>query len=218
MNIEPTTRAKPRRSAVRNRGFALLTSLILLFTLTLVGIVAMHSTTLEYRMSTNSAYLSRAREISEAGRMAVSSLLPQHTYERSWSGIELPDGLELGDGADDGTEPDNRYGGNEAGESFDVTDPDSLATDATFQIDVDANGDGDTTDEVDQFDADIKIYQTATKLDKGSGTAMVAGYEGLGKGAASGGTVLYYYVASEGKAPSGTRYWTSSDTRARVFN
>ncbi len=210
-----------RRAGATNTaqaGFVLLTSLILLFTLTLVGIVAMNSTTLEYRLSTNAVYVSRARESSEAGRMAVASVMPQHVYERSWSGIRLPGGLTMGDGADSGSEPDDRYGGNDAGESFELNAPENLNTDAFYRVSVDANGDNDSVDAVDQFQADIKIYQTATKLDQGSGTAMVAGYEGLGKGAAAGGMVLYYFVASEGKAPGNTRYWTSSDVRARVLN
>jgi hypothetical protein len=201
----------------QERGFALLTALVLLFTLTIVGVAAMMSTSLEYRQSANTAFLARARETSESARMAATSVLPEHTYQRGWNGITLLPGLTVRDKDGDG-HPDNLYGSNDEGSPLDDSNPAALTTDMDYSVFADANGDGDTSDPVDVFRAEIKVYHTATRFDQGSGAAHVAGYEGLGKGAAAGGTVIYYYAAAEGFGPGNARAWTSADSRARVFN
>ena len=74
-----------------NQGFVLIVALLLLIVLTLVGTVAMRSTTLDFRMVTNSSLAQRSFEASEAARVIVDSLLDGHTATQGgWP--RLPDG------------------------------------------------------------------------------------------------------------------------------
>jgi hypothetical protein len=209
------------------RGMALITGLVLLLVLSIVAIAAMQLTTLEYQMSANSANHSRARQVSESARMAVGTLLPEHVYRRGWTGMDLAAGLDIEDKDSDGSD-DLLYGDNSecASDCFDQAGLESgtftLDEDATFVRDMD-NADGDnnvTTGTSDPLDlnASVAVYRTTTKLDRGSGTATLAGYSGLGKGAAGGGTVIHFYVRSEGEAARHAKGATSADVRSRVLN
>lgn len=203
-----------------SHGMALVTGLLLLLALTIVAIAAMQITSMGYKMSANSANQSRARQISESARMALSSVLPEHVYRREWNGIDLATGLTIKDKDSSGS-PDKLFGGN-----TECTDGcfnhDALTEDAVFAIDMDnADADDDvetgTSDPLD-LAASMAVYRTATHLDKGAGSAMIAGYMGLGKGAAGGGTLVHFYVRSDGNAASNARVTTSTDVKSRVFN
>lgn len=195
-------------------GVALVTALVFLFVLTMVSVIAMQSTSFEYRMSTNAAFKSRACEVSESGRMAVSSVMPEHAYLRSWSGMSLPSDLTVKDKNEDGT-GDALYGDNdESAGSLDLNNLTALTTDAVYKRDVNGDGDADDLDLV----AAIKVFHSTTKIQKGSGTAMLGGYQGLGKALGAGGAGLYYVVASEGKAPAKACCLSSTDVRTRVVN
>jgi hypothetical protein len=190
---------------------------VLLLVLSIVAIAAMQLTTLEYHMSANSANLSKARQVSESARMAVSSILPDHVYRRSWAGITKATGLEIKDKDNDGDGGDLLYGGNSECAN-DCFDPEVLDEDAIFAEDLDdADNDNDPFTGTD-LSASVAVYGTESQFDRGAGIQMVAGYAGLGKGAAGGGTVLHFYVRAEGEAARHARATTSSDVRARVLN
>lgn len=200
---------------VRRAGFALITGLIFLIVLTVAGVVVIQSTSMSYRMAANSAYQRRAREVSESGRLAVASVLPMHTYERSWHPVTLLPHVVILD-KDSSGQADDLYGVNsEVSLIFDPLNPLALTKDATYWIDLD--GDDNFSNPPD-LRADISVYRTDTRLDQGSGAAMLAGYAGLGKGAGAGGGVIFFYVASQGEGPSQAQSVTSSDVRTRVFN
>jgi hypothetical protein len=209
-----------RGKSDRNRGMALITGLVLLLVLSIVAIAAMQITTLEYQMSANSANHSRARQVSESARMAVGTLLPEHVYRRGWSGIDKATGLDIKDKDSDGND-DVLYGDNSEC-AADCFDHDALDEDAVFALDMD-NADSDdnvttgTTDPLD-LNASVAVYRAETQVDKGAGTAMLAGYSGLGKGAAGGGTIIHFYVRSDGEAARQARATTSSNVRSRVLN
>jgi Tfp pilus assembly protein PilX len=185
----------PRRLA---GGMALITGLVLLVILTIVALTSMRTTTLEYKMSGNTAHYSQAREVSESGRMAVSSVLHEHVFERSWDGVTLTSGLTILDKNTDGSA--DSLITNATGETFNTADlHSSLVNDASY------------TNSLSGLQADIKVYYSATKLSSGSGAAMSAGYMGLGKGAAGGGASMYFYVMSEGNGVSNAKFVTSAD-------
>ena len=182
----------------RSRGIALITGLVLLVILTIVALSTMRTTTLEYRMSGNTAYVTQARQVSESGRLAVSTVLHEHVFERSWGGITLASGLDILDKDSDG-HPDSLIT-NETGETFDAADLlGNLETDAEF------------TDPGSGHESDVSIYYAATKLSPGSGAAMSAGYMGLGKGAGGGGSSMFFYALSTGAGEAGSRFVTSAD-------
>ena len=76
------------------RGAVLITSLIFLLVLTLIAVVAMQSTSLEQKMSTNVAYKLQTFEDAESSRAAISSVMYPHLWEKStWDNVTLPSGL-----------------------------------------------------------------------------------------------------------------------------
>lgn len=91
----------PRGTAAQ-QGFALIVALVLLLVMTMVAVVAMRSTTLDLKMTTNTALNRRAFQASEGVRMMIGAILDAHTYyQGAW-----PDGLE---GVEDGM-PMDEYG------------------------------------------------------------------------------------------------------------
>lgn len=189
-------------------GFVLITALVFLLVLTMVAIFALKSTGVQYRMSTNIAFLDRARAASDSGRLAVSSVMPEHVYEREWSSVTLTPGLTIQD-KDDNSAADDLYANNsEAGWA-----EDGLDVDARYRID--GNGDGDYTDPQD-IDAAISVYRTRLEASRGAGQAMLAGYMGLGKALGAGGAMIFYDIQSRGYGQGNAEARTSSDFRAVV--
>ena len=66
--------------------------------------------------------------------------------------------------------------------------------------------------------ADIFITRLATIAAPGSDTSQVSGYEGLGAGAASAGSLLFYNVVSRAAGPGGTQSTTSAHYRYVITN
>jgi hypothetical protein len=179
--------------------------------------MANQSTVLEARMSTNTIVKQRATESSEALRTGINDLLDGHLYSHGlWpvalggtepdSLFSIPAGITLGNTSDWGT-------GNGAGE--DLYDPNTWVTDARLQVD----GDGDTLfhSDVDQ-NANLMVFKTVTTNATGSATAMVSGYEGLGKSSASGGAMIYFDLRSVGSSAGSSSTVTGSNYRYLVRN
>jgi hypothetical protein len=199
------------------RGAVLIISLVFLVMLTIVAVVANQSTVLEARMSTNAIVKARAVEASEALRMASNEMIDAHLFYRGWpqllggnlnnSLFDIPTGLVLG------TPPTNWGTGNDAGEN--LFDPATWILDMSLRVD--GNGDGDQVDDVDQR-ADLYAYKTAVVNATGSATAMVAGYEGLGKSSASGGALMFFDLRSAGASAANSSGVTGSNYRYVVRN
>lgn len=202
-----------RSRASGQRGFALVTSLVLLLVLTLVGVFSMQGANMEYRMAANATFRDRAFQSSETGRRAMNGLVDKHVFERGWpNSITIPSGLSVLDKDTDGA-PDTLFLGNAGSE--DLLNDTTLIDDARLRID--GNADGDHLDAGD-VDAAIQVFRTQVVTPPGAGMQMVSGYEGLGKAAAAGGTHLYFELRSDGLAAGSARATTAADYRTVVRN
>ncbi|WP_428624221.1 pilus assembly PilX family protein [Sedimenticola sp.] len=195
-------------------GAVLVVGLILLAVLSLVAVVAMQSTTLEQRMSTNAAFKMRTMESSEAGRLALSKVIDRHIFNRGWreqagaagtTDFPIPTGLTV-----------QAYGSVvqpwevklyeiDAPGTYPVIDY-SAAPPVVFD-------DGSTI-------SNIFVVRTDVSFNQGSGARMHAGYLGLGVGAAgSGSQVMFEFRSvSADSAVRGARSVTASEYRALVRN
>lgn len=210
-----------RASLVRTpkqTGAVLITSLMFLVVLTLVALVASQSTVLESRMSTNTIIKGRATESSEALRVGANDLIDGHMYNRGWpvvfdttstlanSLFSIPVGVTV-------TSVTNWGVGNTVGEN--LYTPSTWTQDMTLQVD--GNTDGDYNDDVDQ-NAALYVFKTVTTNTPGSATAMVAGYEGLGKSSAGGGALVFFDLRSVGGSAGNSSTVTGSNYRYVVRN
>lgn len=186
------------------RGYVLITSMVFLVILTMVGVTAVQNTALEQKMSANVAFHTQSREDSESGRNALSSTLYNHLFYRGWpaptgtlaSGtFTLPTGLTIVNG-------DTLY-----------TKSEDTTVDATFQSDTDGNGTADSAT------ANLYIHRMGVVTAPGAGASMVAGYEGMGKSAAGGGSYLFLQLKSRTSGSAGqANSQTGSHYRAVINN
>lgn len=195
-------------------GYILVTSMVFLLVLTMVAVFGIQYSVLEYQMGTNTAFTTQAMEASESGRVATSKILNAHIYERGWNdAVEVPASLEVLD-KDNQDGIDLLYVDNsETPEA--LLGEEELDVDATYRLD----GDGDAAyNGKKDVLADVAVYKTRVVNATGSGTAMVSGYEGLGKAAAAGGAKIFFELRSVGKAPNGAQVTTASDYRLVIRN
>jgi hypothetical protein len=211
---------------VRQRGVALFVGLVFLVILSLVAVIAMQGTLIEMRMVTNVARHEQAFETSEGLRTIPLTVFDEHVFNRGWPtgmGGSLPDAdftadmglssqlfdkLKAGIHKDSGV-PEMLYSSLGAGES--LYSPSTWATDVSMAIDDPSTGDEDLA-------ANIAIVPDGAVLAEGSGTAVAAGYRGLGSGAAGGGGNLYFEVKSIATAPANGRAVTMSQYRQAIRN
>ena len=205
---------------MRQRGYALITAIIFLVILTGVAVTALRSSGLELRMSSNNSLRTESFEASESPRLITGELLDIHTFNRGWptsiggdiadaefdypfpSGMNIPTPLKNwyvnnSDESGNCATPYVTAGGAEC----------SLLSDASYSRDLAATG--QTSYPV---RSDLSVFKLRVDLSPGSGTAMLAGYEGTGRSVASSGGRVFFYVQSTGydAAP------TASATEART--
>lgn len=180
----------------RQRGYLLVTGMIFMLILAVIGVNAMQTTNLDYRMSTNSALKKQAFERGESGRSALASVLAQHLSQGGvWSSMTLPAGLDIYDKDSDSSDDSLAVNG--------VSElQDSPLDDAVFSVDLD--GDGNVTDE-NEFEVTVSVFNMKTINAPGNGAGQFGGTLGLGKGGGAGGTHMFLQIRSEGTAAGDAR-------------
>lgn len=191
---------------IKAKGYAMLTALIFLIVLTLVALTAMRVSGLELRMSSNNALRTESFEASESPRLILSNIIDVHAFNRGWPssaggdisngefGEPFPTGLSL-------TDVKDWYVGNndESGNCLTAFQSSSgtvcvLRSDASYSRDVAATGQTPFP-----VRSDLAVFKVRVDLVSGSGTAMLAGYDGTGRSAASSGGRIFFYGRSTGR-------------------
>ena len=191
----------------KQKGNVLVIGLIFVMILTVLGVGAMQSSNLEYRMSTNTAFKKKAFEYSESGRSSITQVLALHLREFGWTGVTTNTGLVVLD--NDGVTGVDLLSENESGET--VLAPEN---DAQFYFDENANGANDANELV----AEVSVYTLKTEACKGCAIGFAGGSEGAGKGGGNGGYRTILQVVSEGLGPSNSKSTVATDFRHVIRN
>ncbi|MDR3419096.1 MAG: PilX N-terminal domain-containing pilus assembly protein [Nevskia sp.] len=220
-------------------GYALVTAILFLVLLTLVALTTVKNSGLEAKMGTNSALHTEAFESSEAGRHTIDTLIDAHVYTRGWpktaAGGTVDDsqfdnytkaliagaaacpttstspGYTLCEDSGSNT-PRNWYNGNSECNYGATTPcnkfPGNLDQDASYVSSFTPGGSSSTLN----LTATVSVYRVFITLAAGEGAQMAAGYQGLGRAAAAGGSNLYFLINGHGKDYS--NYQEAADTSA----
>ena len=179
-------------------GFVLITGLLFILAISVITISSMQGTNLDYKISANESYKDIAFQGSESGRTVAGEAIAHFVYDRRWDGFNI-NGLEIPATYDPSTD------GLAAGES--LYDTSSLNVDFSFNL---------SAENVEPIASNINIIK-ADGVQKGkSSLNQLSGYEGLGKGAGSGGVHLLYEIRSQGAGPAKAAAVTASEYKAAL--
>ena len=195
----------------RQRGIALVITLVLLLVMTMIAVVAMRSTTVDLKMTINTVLQRRAFQSSEGGRTAIREILRKHIYNRGW-----PSDMAGGSGTDTFVIPADitpvdataDLASEANGELADLGPP-SFNRPADIQYRSDVNDDGEPSN-TDMF-ADIWVTWLSTPPNPGSSMQTNAGT--TGNGISNGGTSTLLDIRSVGDAPGNAEQLTGADFR-----
>jgi len=73
-----------RHPSFRQSGIALVVSLVLLLVMTMIAVIAMRSTTLDIKMTTNTLQARRAFENSDGARDMMTPMIDAHVFYHGW--------------------------------------------------------------------------------------------------------------------------------------
>ena len=204
--------ALPASRYPHQQGLALIVSLVLLLVMTMVAVVAMRSTTLDIKMTTNTTQSRRAFESSEGSRDAMAPLLEAHVFYHGWptsaggnvpdtANFTIPNGMDLAD-------PDLRF---DIGQNGDYTRFNATVDpDVTYNDDVNGNGVMDQED----FNARMWVTRIGLLPAAGSNLGSNSADQGVGGGAAN--KYVLFDLRSDGSAVGNARARTGADYRALV--
>lgn len=206
---------------MHQRGYALLTAIIFLVILTGVAVTALRSSGLELRMSSNNALRTESFEASESPRLITGELLDIHTFNRGWPAslggdvadaefdYPIPTGFAIPTPVKNWYVNNSDEAGNCATPFRDASEVDcTLISDASYARDLAATGQSSYP-----VRSDMSVFKLRVDLSPGSGTAMLAGYEGTGRSVASSGGRIFFYVQSTGYDAAPTAADTEAQTR-----
>jgi len=195
------------------RGIALIVAMVLLLVMTMVAVIAMRSTTLDLKMTTNTTQTRRAFQASDGTRDSISPLLASHVFNRGWPSeiggtsstyahFEIPDEITI-------SNPELEYPMRENGTFSEL---------ATRQPDIRFKADVAGDDKVDAEDMYSEIW--VTRFGKVPVLESNQGSNSADLGAGGGGNRVYVIldVQAKGRAPGNARSFTGSDYRALIKN
>lgn len=157
------------------KGMILLTVLMLMFIGTLLGIIALNNSTVEVQIAGNEKLVSRAFATCEAGSNISIPIIERSIASGKLDPSEISiDGNSVIFGADLWNEI------NDPAYSYNT---DSIASSPDLSM------------EIGQMRIKVDIDRLFQDVLPGGAIAFAMGYEGIGKGAAGGGTVIYYIIS-----------------------
>ncbi|HYA03975.1 MAG TPA: PilX N-terminal domain-containing pilus assembly protein [Syntrophobacteria bacterium] len=173
------------------RGSALVIALLILVVLTLLGIAALTTSTVELQISGNDKVTKRTFYSAEGGTQMGSELLEQNIDQKNWTAP-----MDIGQASQDHWKvtvvTSNFYMNTQA------NTPDPIPSDT--------NRDAFYPKDYTGSDPHTNIrVRGRTELSTGSAIQLAAGYEGKGKGAAGGGAWVIYDVRAQYIDPRGNR-------------
>lgn len=204
----------PSLGLKRQRGIALVITLVLLLVMTMIAVVAMRTTTVDLKMTTNTVFQRRAFQSSEGGRTAIRRILAAHLYNGGWpaeaAGVAgsdtyvVPDEMIIGN-------PSANFSMGTNGKLADLGPPD-FTRDADIKYRQDINGDG-MPNNADMF-TDIWVTLVGTIPCPGCSIQTDAGTTGAG--VTNGGSYKVVDVRASGLGPGNAQQLTGADFRALV--
>ncbi|MSQ68552.1 MAG: hypothetical protein EXR83_10210 [Gammaproteobacteria bacterium] len=201
--------SKPPQQA----GVALIMALVLLLVMTMVAVVAMRSTTLDLKMTTNNTQTRRAFQGSDGARDVITPVLASHVFYHGWptsltggtvaasASFTIPQGITVRDTskrldlAQNGTF--TRFSG-------------TPSSDLTFKDDVNGNG----TMDPDDVNAELWVTRVGTLPAAGGNLGSNAADQGAGGGGAS--KYILFDLRSDGRAVGNAQSRTGADYRALI--
>ena len=185
------------KNTQHQKGFVLITGLILLVVIAVAAISGMQSSNLDYKMASNTAFKDQSFQASETGRIAAGDGINQYMDERSWDNVTTNIGLSYNNAL-------NPLKQNAATENlFETT---SLVKDMDFKI--------DKGTKVSKIESEVYITRIpGVHSVAGMGTQQFAGYDGAGKGLGASGSAIYFELRSRGKGNGGAETVTASEYR-----
>lgn len=209
--IRPTRLRRP----ARQRGIALVITLVMLLVMTMIAVVAMRTTTVDLKMTTNTVLVRRAFQNSEGSRTAIGQVLSAHMFNRGW-----PPSLG-GEGHGDYDIPPDvfpvewtaHFDTDENGK-LDGVGPPTFTRDPDIRFKHDLNND-DVVDTNDMF-ANIWVTFLRTRICAGCSAQIAGGTTGAG--ASNGNALTFLDVRARGTAPGNAQLVTGAEYRALVRN
>jgi hypothetical protein len=187
LKIEITRQAGKDRNTMRQPGAVLknesgsviIIAMIILVLLTIIGVAAINTSTTEVQIASNEQLHKIAFYAADGGTEAGIKMLVKNIQERDWFDNATIEGIQLDGHSDNGTFYTNDrsdFGIPVSDDNRDAFLPAAYST-GESHTNLKFNGSGD--------------------LSEGTATQLVSGYDGKGKGAASGGVWLMYDVRAQ---------------------
>ena len=197
----------------RQHGIALVITLVLLLVMTMIAVVAMRTTTVDLKMTTNTVLQRRAFQSSEGARTSMRRVLAAQLYNGGWptsiGGSAYTDyTLPAEIGVVDATA---HFDSDLNGKVADLGPPIfSRNPDVRYRHDVNTDSNPDNTD----MFADIWVTYLSTRICAGCSAQADANTTGAGAG--NGNSHTFLDVRSRGAAPGNAQLITGAEFRALV--
>ena len=179
-------------------GFALIVALVFLLVMTMIAVIAMRSTSLDLKMTTNTTLNRRAFQASEGARAAIGSVLTSFFFNHGWTGFVPPAEVIV----TDTTKTPDQYTS-----LADLPPPDGTGTrpaDLKFRSNQDGTRSADSATIADLF-SNIWITRTGKVKIEGSDSCQ----------GCSASFYVMFDVRSQGAAPGNAQVRTGADFRAK---
>lgn len=173
------------------KGSALILTLLMIVLLSVIGLYATQTSTMETRISRNEKLHVMAFNEAEGGTQMGKELVEQNIEERDWTSgtnrlnVRIVDPTFV-----------TASGLGSTDYAMDPTDPSDLTTDTRRHAYFPATNADGTATTVTQPHTNLRMGSNP-QLSTGSAIQMIAGYEGEGKGAAGSGAWVIYDIRSQ---------------------